>query len=63
MNSWSDFNLGGMTPAIDFTKPQTALGGSFSRIQDPYYYPVQYKNGTWVSLNKSKPVNLISGAS
>lgn len=63
MNSWSDFNLAGMTPPIDFTKPETALGGSFSRIQDPFYYPVQYKNGSWASMNNWVAVNLFSGAS
>lgn len=63
MNSWSDFSLGGMTPPIDFTTPQAALGGNFIRIQDPFYYPVQYKNGSWATMNNWSPVNLFTGAS
>jgi ABC-type branched-subunit amino acid transport system substrate-binding protein len=61
MNTWTDFNLGGMTPTLDFSKPQTALGGGFSRIVDPYYYPVQYENGQFVSMNNNTPVNLFAG--
>jgi branched-chain amino acid transport system substrate-binding protein len=61
MNTWTDFNLGGMTPTLDFSKPQTALGGGFSRIVNPYYYPVQYKNGQFVSINNNTPVNLFAG--
>jgi ABC-type branched-subunit amino acid transport system substrate-binding protein len=61
MNTWTDFNLGNMTPTLDFSKPQTALGGGFSRIVDPYYYPVQYKNGQFVSMNNETPVNLFAG--
>jgi ABC-type branched-subunit amino acid transport system substrate-binding protein len=61
MNTWTDFNLGGMTPVLDFSKPQTALGGGFSRIVDPYYYPVHYENGQFVSIDNNKPVNLFVG--
>jgi ABC-type branched-subunit amino acid transport system substrate-binding protein len=61
MNTWSDFNLGDMTPTIDFSKPQSALGGTFSRIVAPYYYPVQYKDGGWVSLNNWQALDLFTG--
>jgi ABC-type branched-subunit amino acid transport system substrate-binding protein len=61
MNGWTDFNLGEMTRPIDFSKPQAALGGSFSRISNPYYYPVQYKDGEYSSMNNNIPVNLFTG--
>lgn len=61
MNSYTNFNLGGITPTIDFAKTQTALGGNFSRIVNPYYYPWQFKNGKYVSLDGDKPLNLFKG--
>ena len=47
--------LGGLTPPIDYTKPQTGLGGSLPRVINDAIYLYKYNDGKEELINGSPP--------
>jgi len=56
MNATTDFDLGGLTEPLDYTKPQAGLGGSLPRVINDAVYLYKYDNGK-EELVKDSPAN------
>jgi hypothetical protein len=50
LNGLSSYSTGGLTPVVNFTKPQTALSGQIPRVVNPTAYGYHYSSGTFTPL-------------
>jgi len=60
MNATTDFDLGGLTEPIDYSKPQTGLGGALPRVINDAVYLYKYEDGKEVPVKGSPPNHLFS---
>jgi branched-chain amino acid transport system substrate-binding protein len=63
MSSVSDYDTGGLTPAIDYSEEGTALGGTAPRLVPSALsvYADVYRDGTWAPYAEDQePINAIS---
>jgi ABC-type branched-subunit amino acid transport system substrate-binding protein len=60
LNKQTDFDVEGLTGGVNFTKPNTTLGGSIPRIFNDRVWMAKASNGTEVPLNGGKPFSLFA---
>src|SRR5262249_4672646 len=62
MNATTNFDLKGLTLPLDYTKPQTGLGGSLPRVINDVVYLYKYADSKEQTVNGSPPNHLFQAA-
>ena len=62
MNSLSDYTSDGLLPTLNYTVPQTALGGSAPRVFADTIWLDKYQNGQFVPVGNGAGINVFTGA-
>jgi len=63
MNSLSGYTSDGLQPPLDYTQPQTGLGGKAPRVISDTLWLLKYDNGKFVPVGSGKGINAFTGAS
>ena len=61
MSGLRDYQLGGLTPPIDYTTQQTALSGTVPRIVVDTIWLYKYADGKLEPLGNGQGVNAFTG--
>ncbi|MBV9661089.1 MAG: ABC transporter substrate-binding protein [Acidimicrobiales bacterium] len=61
MNSLKNYDSDGLLPPLDYTTPQTGLGGKAPRVFADHIWLYKYDNGQFVKVGAGSAINIFTG--